>query len=81
MSARGVPVVHLLHIQGLARTHGLPWDPVPLPDPGTTALTRGAARRGWPFWLVIGGYFATVLMIAMTAGRAAKRPRPTFEEG
>ncbi|MFO7695002.1 MAG: poly-gamma-glutamate system protein [Vicinamibacterales bacterium] len=31
--ARGVPVVHLLHVKGLARANGLPWDPVPFPPP------------------------------------------------
>jgi poly-gamma-glutamate system protein len=67
MSARGVPVIHLLHVRGLARSHGLPWDPVPLPEPGTTTLTRGDEERGLRFWLVIGGYFAALLLIL--AGR------------
>jgi poly-gamma-glutamate system protein len=39
MSGRGVPVVHLLHVDGIARAFGLPRDPVPLPAPG----------RGGPF--------------------------------
>jgi len=30
-AARGVPVVHLLHVKGLARENGLPFDPVPFP--------------------------------------------------
>ncbi len=30
-AARGIPVVHLLHVKGLARANGLPWDPVPFP--------------------------------------------------
>jgi poly-gamma-glutamate system protein len=34
MASRGVPVVHLLFIRGLAERCGLPWDPVPLPEPG-----------------------------------------------
>jgi poly-gamma-glutamate system protein len=36
-AARGVPVVHLLYVKGLARENGLPFDPVPfppLPAPG-----------------------------------------------
>jgi len=33
-AARGVPVVHLLHVKGLARANGLPFDPVPFPPPG-----------------------------------------------
>jgi poly-gamma-glutamate system protein len=30
-AARGVPVIHLLHVRGLAKDNGLPYDPVPLP--------------------------------------------------
>jgi poly-gamma-glutamate system protein len=30
-AARGVPVVHLLYVKGLARENGLPFDPVPFP--------------------------------------------------
>jgi poly-gamma-glutamate system protein len=33
-AARGVPVVHLLYVKGLARANGLPYDPVPLPPVG-----------------------------------------------
>ena len=33
-AARGVPVVHLLFVKGLARDNGLPFDPVPLPPIG-----------------------------------------------
>lgn len=78
MSARGVPVIHLLHVRGLARNHGLPWDPVPLPEPGTTALTRRAGGGGWPFWLVIGGYFATLLIIVVVPYRRAE---PKLDQG
>jgi poly-gamma-glutamate system protein len=40
-AARGVPVVHLLHVKGLARANGLPFDPVPFPPPGDgVALSR-----------------------------------------
>jgi poly-gamma-glutamate system protein len=30
-AARGVPLVHLLYVKGLARENGLPFDPVPFP--------------------------------------------------
>jgi len=40
-AARGVPVVHLLHVKGLARANGLPFDPVPFPPPGDSlSLSR-----------------------------------------
>jgi len=40
-AARGVPVVHLLYVKGLARENGLPFDPVPFPPPEeSVSLTR-----------------------------------------
>ena len=30
-AARGVPVIHLLHVKGLARENHLPYDPIPMP--------------------------------------------------
>lgn len=34
MAAERVPCVHLLFIKGLVMKYGLPWDPIPLPEPG-----------------------------------------------
>jgi poly-gamma-glutamate system protein len=34
MAARGLPVIHLLYVRGLAQRYGLEWDPAPLPQPG-----------------------------------------------
>lgn len=31
MAARGIPVIHLLYVKGLADRYGLPWDPFPFP--------------------------------------------------
>jgi len=67
MSALGIPVIHLLHVRGLALSHGLPWDPVPLPEPGTTPLIHDEENRGWPFWIITGGYLAALLVIVVTA--------------
>ena len=40
-AARGVPVVHLLYVKGLARENGLPFDPVPFPPlEGSVSRTR-----------------------------------------
>ncbi|MEM3432977.1 MAG: poly-gamma-glutamate system protein [Candidatus Methanomethyliaceae archaeon] len=35
MAAQGMVVIHLLNIRDLALRFGLPWDPSPLPEPGT----------------------------------------------
>jgi len=66
MSARRVPVIHLLHIRGLALRYGLPWDPIPLPEPGSTPLTSEEANRGWAFWLITVSYLAALLIIVVT---------------
>ncbi|KPK80988.1 MAG: hypothetical protein AMS25_08125 [Gemmatimonas sp. SM23_52] len=63
MAARGIPVIHLLHIRGLARRYALPWDPVPLPEPGTTRLHDDEGARDWRFWLVTAAYFAVLALI------------------
>ncbi|HEK86787.1 MAG: poly-gamma-glutamate system protein [Candidatus Saccharicenans sp.] len=34
MSAKGIPVIHLLNIRSLVQRYNLPWDPQPLPQPG-----------------------------------------------
>lgn len=53
-AARGVPVVHLLHVKGLARDNGLPYDPVPLPG------LAGHSAAGLPLELPGGrGRFGT----------------------
>lgn len=71
MVAEGVPVIHLLHIRGLALRYGLSWDPVPLPEPGTSRLRDEAGARGVRFWLITAAYFAALAVIA-----AAWRGRP-----
>jgi poly-gamma-glutamate system protein len=60
MAARGVPVIHLLHIRGLAQQYGLRWDPQPLPDEPELALP---GRPTAPFWIVSIGYFALLVLL------------------
>ncbi|MCX6566400.1 MAG: poly-gamma-glutamate system protein, partial [Candidatus Aminicenantes bacterium] len=43
MARRGIPVIHLLFIKGLCDRYGLPWDPVPLPEP---SQNRGSTESG-----------------------------------
>jgi len=44
-AARGVPVVHLLFVKGLARDNGLPFDPIPFPPIGEGAVYRSEGLR------------------------------------
>jgi poly-gamma-glutamate system protein len=61
MSARKVPVIHLLYIKGLVTDWGLPWDPIPLPQPGRLRLP-GTGRYG-SFWMVSVTYLALLLFL------------------
>jgi poly-gamma-glutamate system protein len=44
-AARGVPVVHLLFVKGLARDNGLPFDPIPLPPIGEGHIYKSEGTR------------------------------------
>jgi poly-gamma-glutamate system protein len=65
MVARGIPVIHLLHIRGLALRYGLPWDPVPLPEPGATRIHEDEPTRTLPFWLITVLYFVILSVIVV----------------
>lgn len=69
MAARGVPVIHLLNIRGLALRYGLPWDPIPLPAPGTSRLQDDGGARDLRFWLITASYFASLGLIAVIGRR------------
>jgi poly-gamma-glutamate system protein len=69
MAARGVPVIHLLHIRGLALRYGLAWDPVPLPEPGTSRLRDDAGVRDARFWLLTAAYSVGLALIAVSGRR------------
>lgn len=61
-AARGVPVIHLLYMKGLALKYGLPWDPVPLPEPGSTQF-RDTSRGLDPILLLIAVVYLTGLLL------------------
>jgi poly-gamma-glutamate system protein len=70
MAAAGIMVIHCLYIRGLVREFGLPWDPVPLPEPGEGRLYR-LAREGLPaFRVMIVVYLICVVLLAMFLRRA-----------
>jgi poly-gamma-glutamate system protein len=85
MSARRVPVIHLLFIRGLVTQAGLPWDPIPLPEPGVLPLAGAGKNAG--FWFLSAGYFALLLLLALyrggspPAGRAASGSPPGKDIG
>ncbi|MDQ7839887.1 MAG: poly-gamma-glutamate system protein [bacterium] len=71
MSARGVPVLHLLHVEGIAAAFGLPVDPVPLPEPGQGAPFQrpSRGRSGALLLVLLGG-----LLVLVHRGRAGGPP-------
>jgi poly-gamma-glutamate system protein len=74
MASLGIPVIHLLHIRGLALQYGLPWDPAPLPLPGESDLRTGAQDRGLGFWLLTGGYLSMLVLVFLFPATVRKRP-------
>jgi len=72
MAARGVPVVHLLNLRGLALRYGLPWDPLPLPSAASGQLRDNTRGKGWGFWALTVAYAAALAMVVFV-GRG---PRP-----
>ncbi len=69
MAARGIPVIHLLNIRGLALRYALPWDPIPLPEPGAGRLQDDARTRDGRFWLLTAAYFSSLALIAVAGKR------------
>jgi poly-gamma-glutamate system protein len=69
MAAREVPVIHLLNIRGLAERYGLPWDPVPLPAPGTTPLRDDQARPPAAALLLLTAAYLAALGLLAWKGR------------
>lgn len=69
MAARGVPVIHLLHIKGLVTKYGMPWDPVPLPQAGQWTPP---ARPGLLFHGIAAAYFVLLALIAAPRRNAAR---------
>jgi poly-gamma-glutamate system protein len=63
MLSLGKPVIHLLHVRGLSLRYGLPWDPIPLPDAGSTHFADNHAGKGIWFWLITCLYFLSLSYI------------------
>lgn len=63
MAARGYPVIHLLYINGIVQAYGLPWDPVPLPEPGKGAVYEYVKEESWGFLGLAVGYFAVMAVL------------------
>jgi poly-gamma-glutamate system protein len=65
MAARGYPVIHLLYISGIVQAYGLPWDPVPLPEPGKGAVYEYVKEESWRFLVLVLIYFGCVTAVIL----------------
>ncbi|PNQ04131.1 hypothetical protein KU43_06465 [Mesotoga sp. SC_NapDC2] len=64
----GVPVIHLLNIRDLAMENGIPIDPVPLPEPGTSGVYF-VDSYSLPLTLT----FLFLMILCVVAGRMIKK--------
>jgi poly-gamma-glutamate system protein len=73
MANRHIPLVHVLHIKGLAVKYGIPWDPVPLPK--IEGVVHARARLGLvsPAGAVIVLYVIALIVILVRYRRAFYR--------
>jgi poly-gamma-glutamate system protein len=69
MAGRGIPVIHLLYVKGLAKANGLPWDPSPLPRPGQSPLYALTPGRSLLFMAMGIGYLLLTVVGLFLAGR------------
>jgi len=72
MAAQNIPVIHLLHIRGLAGRYGLPWDPVPLPGPGEGRIYL-RAREKHPLFMILSGGYLFFVFVFIIGSRRRKR--------
>ena len=68
MASRGIPVIHVLNVAGLASRYGLPLDPGPFPDAGGRGANAGGTRADDPLALAAG--WAYIGIVALVLGAA-----------
>lgn len=56
MAALDIPVIHLLYVKGLVQQYGLPWDPLPLPQPGQGEMYKNMEENQNSFLLISAVY-------------------------
>jgi len=74
MAEQRIPVIHLLHVKGLALKYALPWDPVPLPRVGY-GITIGRSGLDTGTGIIALAYF-TLLVLTIFLHRKAFFPKP-----
>ncbi len=73
MLSRHIPVIHLLFIKGLAQKYNLPWDPVPLPKPGSQKSFLPKTEWSLSFIIITGLYLALVILFLALPPKTLKK--------
>ncbi len=63
MAKRHIPIIHLLHIKGIALRYGLPWDPIPLPTADEGRVLQSHSSPGAIVVVVTILYFFLVVTV------------------
>jgi len=63
MALRGIPIIHLLYVKGLCRRYRLPWDPMPLPQPGKGEIYLLVSETQPSFFVLAGLYFLFIILV------------------
>jgi len=74
MATRNIPIVHLLYIKGLALKYGLPWDPIPLPEPGELGSFNLRLNHNIRFWVIAVIYLAMLMVLVVYGVKSNIRP-------
>lgn len=69
MLARGIPVLHLLHLRGLALRYGLNWDPVTPMEPGSTSFRDEESGNDPIFWILTAAYVGVLGLLILVGVR------------
>ena len=72
MANRGIPIIHLLYLQGLVKKYGLPWDPVPLPRSGEGQMYRLLREGTLTFFLFSLLFLLIITMMIISVKRKTK---------
>jgi len=76
MLARGIPVLHLLHLRGLALRYGLPWDPVTPIEPGSTSFRDEESGSDPIFWILTAAYVGVMGLLILVGVQKSWRGDP-----
>ena len=76
-AARNIPVIYLLNVRGLAEENGIPFDPVPLTNPGDTDIYNDIKQSPW--YCIAALIISTILMLSGWRLNKTKRKGCTNE--